>query len=171
MGGHAGPRVTAELAQAVNRLGYLRRQLKELETEESLLRDSILSEIQDWPRDSFPVKVGSFEVRLGQRQGRLKTAVAMSLLADDHLLAELPLEPAIRDAAHIDKLGQALSRLAMPDATRSLLVDHYKASVEWRPVITQETLKELADRARITPEQYRSCFKDGQPVALTLVVR
>ncbi len=165
------PRVTAELAQAVTRLGYLRRQLKELETEESLLRDRILSEISLWPHRSFPMKVGTFEVRLGERKGRVDAQAAYQVLSGQRLLAEVPTQPDIEDVAQLDALGHGLARLTMPEVTRSQLVQLYQGAIKWQPQISQEMLATFQDQARLTLDQYRACFKDGKPIIVTLTVR
>lgn len=171
MADHGVPRITPELAQAVNRLGYLRRQLKDLETEETLLRERILSEVASWPPEWLPAKVGSFEVRLGQRKGRIDAKAALELLTTAKLLSEVPSEPAIRSTESVQALGHGLARLAMPEETRNQLVDGYRTAIEWHPVITQDILSSLLDRSRISAPQYRACFKDGQPIIPMLTVR
>ena len=165
------PHISAELAQAVTRLGYLRRQLKELETEESLLRDRILSEISSWPRTSFPMKVGNFEVRLGERKGRVDPQGAYQVLLTQRLLSEVPMEPGIEDVAQVEALGHGLARLTMPEVTRSQLVQLYQGAIKWHPQVSQEILAAFQDQARLTVEQYRACFKDSKPVVVTLTVR
>lgn len=163
--------VTPELAQAVTRLGHLRRQLKELETEETLLREEILSQVGDWPKEAFPLRVGAFEVRLAERKGRIDAALSYQLLADEHLLAEVPFEPAITDPAQVDRLRRLLVRLSMPEDTRDQLVQIYKAAIDWHPAISHDVLAKLYDEAQLTMDQYRQCFKDGKPIVTALTVR
>lgn len=165
------PHITAELAQAVTRLGYLRRQLKELETEEALLRDRILSEVEDWPREVFPVKVGSFDVRLAERKGRIDAAAAYQLLSQERLLAEMPSEPSITDAGELEALGRGIAGCPMPAATRSQLIGQYKKAVDWAPSISHDSLLNLYQKARLAPEQYRRCFKEGKSSVVSLTVR
>ena len=164
-------RISGELAQAVTRLGFLRRQIKELETEESLLRDRILAEISEWPRSSFPMAVGNFEVRLGDRKGRINPVAAYEVLSHERLLAELPSEPGIQNAGEVDSLGRGLAGLPMPEDTRSQLIARYKGAIEWHPLISPEALAAWHQQARLTPEQYRACFKDGKPTQVILTVR
>lgn len=165
------PAVTPELAQAVTRLGHLRRQLKDLETEENLLREQILAVVETWPRDAFPLRVGAFEVRLGERKGRIDTAACYHILEAGRLLAEIPMAPVIREGAMLDQWRRALMRLDMPEATREALVQAYKAAIDWQPAISHELLAQWMQEARLSPEEYRACFKEGKPTVTMLTVR
>jgi len=171
MGDEVTPVITPELAEAVTRLGHLRRQLKDLETEETLLREQILAVLDHWPKSTFPLRVGAFEVRLGERKGRIDTSSCLNLLETQHLLPEIPVEPVIVNPHDVDQLGRSLVRLAMPDQTREQLVQTYKAAIDFKPVISHDVLEDLYDRARLSPEEYRSCFKDGKVSVVTLTVR
>lgn len=165
------PQITPELAQAVTRLGHLRRQLKDLETEESLLRERIIAEISTWPRGEFPLKMGQFEVRLAERKGRIEPVTALSVLQNERLMHQVPLKPSIKDADQIDSLGRDLTQLMMPDETRGRLIESYKASIDWQPLISPEVVTSLYNQARLTPNQYKACFKEQKPVVLVLTVR
>ena len=169
--GKFDPPVSAELAQAVTRLGYLRQQLKELETEEALLRQRIIDEVGHWPSDAFPVKVGRFEVRLSYRKGRVDAAAAEAVLKAQRLMSEIPLTAHIADIPAMDELGRGLASLPMPDDTRSALIVRYQTAVDWIPDMSADTIGALYERARLTPEQYQRCFKDGKATTLSLAVR
>lgn len=163
--------VTPELAQAVTRLGHLRRQLKELETEEALLREQILSVIEPWPREAFPLRVGAFEVRLGERKGRIDATRCYQILQEEHLIGEIPMEPVIVEAGLVDQLRRALVRSDMPEATREALIQTYQAAIEWKPLLSYDVVTKLHDEARLSPREYRQCFKEGKPMVTTLTVR
>lgn len=166
-----GPTITPELAQAVTRLGHLRRQLKQLETEEVLLRDRIVAEIGDWPKRLFPIKIGAFEVRLAERHGRMDLAETIKVLQAQHLLPQVPRLPQVRDAEAVERLGRELARLAMPEESRQQIISTYQAAIDFVPDVTPEWLVEQARSSRLTPEQYRACFKDQKPVVPMLTVR
>ncbi len=165
------PQVTPELAQAVTQLGHLRRQIRDLETEENLLREQILGVVERWPREAFPLRVGAFEVRLGERKGRIDQVASLTILERERLLSEIPLEPVIISEDGVDHLRRALVKLDMPPETREALVQAYKAAIEWKPEISHEVLGRLSDEARLTPDEYRACFKEGRPTVTTLTVR
>ncbi len=164
-------RVSPELAQAVTRLGHLRRQLKELETEETLLRDEIVSIIGDWPKERFPLRVGSFEVRLAERRGRLDVSASRTILDEQGLMASLPTEPVVQDVEALRHLGRSMTSLAMPDASRAELVQRYQRAIGWQPVLAVESISTLYEEARLSRDLYLACFKDGKPVVPTLTVR
>ncbi|NMP21331.1 hypothetical protein [Sulfobacillus harzensis] len=165
------PAITPELAQAVTRLGHIRRQMRDLETEEALLREEILSVVEYWPRDVFPLRVGAFEVRVGERKGRIDLTQCLSIMEREHLLAEVPREPVIVSHDGADELRRALTRLDMPESTREALVQAYKAAIDWKPDVSFDVLTRLADEARLSPEEYKSCFKEGKPTVTVLTVR
>lgn len=165
------PTVTPELAQAVTRLGHLRRQIRDLETEENLLREEILAVVERWPREAFPLRVGAFEVRLGERKGRIDAEASRQVLETEHLLAEIPRHPVIVDDEAVEGFGRALIRLDMPENTRQALVQAYQAAIQWPPNISHEALARFAEHARLTPDEYRACFKEGKPTVTTLTVR
>lgn len=164
-------RVSPELARAVTRLGHLRRQLKELETEETLLRDEIISIIGDWPKEKFPLRVGAFEVRLAERRGRLDVNACRTILDQEGLTASLPTEPLVQDVEAVRRLGRSLTSLPMPDASRAELVQGYRRAIGWQPVIAVESVATLFEEARLSRDQYLACFKDMKPVVPTLTVR
>lgn len=163
--------ITPELAQAVTQLGHIRRQLKQLEMEETLLREEILGTIGDWPRTVFPLRVGSFEVRLGERKGRLDAEKAYQILSERHLLHDVPHAPRLKDGEALQALGRSLTGLSMPESTRKELVGLYQEAIDYQPQISLDVLTSLRSDARLTPEQYGACFKDGRPVIQTLLVR
>ena len=167
----AHPTITPELAQAVTRLGHLRRQLKDLETEESLLRDEILGIVQDWSRNAFPLRIGTFEVRLGERRGRIDRDMAKKILEEAHVLLEVPFEPVILSSNKADELRRALVRMTMPENTRQSLVNTYQSAIDWQPALSHEALLDLYHRARLQPQDYCACFKEGKPTVITLTVR
>ncbi len=169
--GFRTPAISPELAQAVTQLGHVRRQLKDLETEEALLREQILAVVEHWPKEAFPLRVGAFEVRLGERKGRIDVAACYQVLEEERLLAEMPVEPVILDVSQVDQLRRALVRLDMPDATREQLIRSYKAAVDWQPILSHEVLAKLHQEAQLSPEEYRACFKDGKPTVTMLTVR
>lgn len=164
-------RISPELAQAVTRLGHLRRQLKELETEETLLRDEIVSVIGDWPKERFPIRVGSFEVRLAERRGRLDVSACRAILDQEGLTASLPTEPVVQDLEALRRLGRSMTSLPMPDTSRVELVQGYQRAIGWQPVIAVESVTTLFEEARLARDKYLACFKDGKPVVPTLTVR
>lgn len=165
------PKVTLALAEAVTRLGHLRRQLKDLETEEGMLRDQILAAVESWPREAFPLRVGAFEVRLGERKGRIDDDATWAMLESERLRSDVPEIPKVKDPERVEDLRRSLVRLDMPSETREVLVTQYKAAIVWDPTLSFELLTRFRDEARLTPDQYARCFKDGKPTVTTLTVR
>jgi truncated hemoglobin YjbI len=163
--------ITPELADAVIQLGLLRRQMKELESQDLKLRECVLSQIVQWPRAVFPVKVGQFEVRLSDRRGRIDVDHAIDILTQARLMPEVPRVLCLRAADELEALGRALVSLAMPEETRSFLMRHFQAATDSCPDLSVELLSAFYERARLTKDQYRACFKDGQSVVPVLTVR
>ncbi|MCY0897422.1 MAG: hypothetical protein OWU33_00565 [Firmicutes bacterium] len=171
MGESSNPRMTEALASAVTRLGHLRQEIKNLETEEQVLREQILEATDGWPRDAFPVRVGAFELRIGERRGRIDGETALAVLEGERLTQALPHLPVIRDAHEVEALRRALARLAMPSDTRSELLRLMKAAIEWQPTLSYEALTALREDGRLDDRHYRLCFKDEKPVIRLVTVR
>ncbi|MCY0878314.1 MAG: hypothetical protein OWU84_05185 [Firmicutes bacterium] len=171
MGDVSYPRMTAALASAITRLGHLRQEMKTLETEEQVLREQILEATAGWPPEAFPLRVGAFELRIGERKGRVDAEAALGILTAERLTPELPQVPVIRDAHQFEAFRRALGRLNMPSETRSELVRMMKAAIEWQPLLTYEALTTLREDGRLADDDYRLCFKDQKPVVRVITVR
>lgn len=167
----AKPKVTLELIQLVNRMGHIRREMKELETEESVLRDQILAVLSTWPRDIFPIRMGHFEVRLGERRGRVDVIEAAEVLRQHHLEENLPQEATVRSERTITFLSCQIRELPMPEETRTKLGEAYEAAIDWHPLISNDILMAFHENLQLSDDEYKSCFKDGKPITWTLAVR
>lgn len=165
------PTVTLDLQETVNRIGHLRRQLKVLESEEALLRDQILIRLKDWPEEIFPLRIGEFEVRLGERKARLDPALAETILRQASLLEELPKDPQVQNAEAYTRFVEALSSLDMPTVTRRQLTSALGQAITVRAHVSQGAIDDLRHSGRLSEEEYRACFKDGRPTITTLTVR
>ncbi|PSR23012.1 MAG: hypothetical protein C7B45_04330 [Sulfobacillus acidophilus] len=165
------PPIGPDLTEAVTQLGLLRRQMKELESQELTLRARVLAQITHWPRHAFPVKVGQFEVRLSYRKGRVDSNQAADILTQARLMPEVPRVACVRADAEIEALGRAIASLAMPEKTRHLLTQHFQEAIDFCPDISFELLSGFHERARLTTDQYQACFRDGQSVLPVLTVR
>ena len=166
-----GPIIGNDLATAINRLGSIRRQLKELETEESVLRNEIMTALVEWPLKWFPVRVGAYEVRKQIRSGKVDQEQAAKILLDKGLLAQVASVPVIQDNDRIYLLRADLSSVEMPRQSRGTLIADYDAAVGERPVIGGEDIQSFYQAGQLTTEEWRECFKDGKPLIEVLMVR
>jgi len=165
------PPVTPALAQAVTRLGYLRRQLRELEAEEMILREEILNAFADWPKEAFPLRIGPFEVRIQERVGRIDRERALHVLRERNLGDEIPFQPVVQEVEGVVDLVEAIDHEPMPEMSRVRLQRAYQKAIGWEPAITAEWVTELWQSAKCDVDTYRACFKDGRPVTSILQVR
>lgn len=165
------PSISPELARAVSRLGSIRRQIKELEAEETLVREEVLSQISDWPRETFPVRIGAHEVRVSDRRGRVDVAKARVVLEEHELMRHLPYDPVVADAESVVALRRLMAHQAMPEETRALLLESYRKAIQDVPEINAEVLGRLTDEALLDEADYRLCFKDKKPSVMVVVIR
>lgn len=165
------PEISENLRQAIVRLGNIRCQLKDLETEEALIRDQILNHIQEWPQSWFPLRVTPFELNRQRRPGRVESEQARNILRNEGVLDRVPMERVIRDQAALADFDRKLSCLKMPSATRAQLAAQLSLSIGEVPQITPKILGELYDVKLLDGEAYFGCFRDGKPFTTVLVVR
>ncbi|PSR33743.1 MAG: hypothetical protein C7B46_09080 [Sulfobacillus benefaciens] len=166
-----GPIIGNDLATAINRLGGIRRQLKELETEESVLRNQIMAALAEWPSKWFPIRVGGYEVRRQIRGGKVDPEQAAKILLDKGLLSQVASVPVIQDNDSIYLLRADLSRVEMPRQSRSALIADYDAAVGERPMIKGDDIQSFYQAGQLTVDEWRECFKDGKPLIEVLMVR
>ncbi len=163
--------LTPQMAQAIIRLATVRAQMRQLESEEQTLRQSVLEALASWPDSAYPIRVGHYEVRLTRRAGRVDYEAAAGVLDGKNLLESAPVEPIIKDPQACVALRRAVTELAMPKASRKVLSEQYFEALAFRPVIHGDWLKALCENEALDLLSYAECFKDGKPVLPVLVVR
>ncbi len=163
--------VSPHMAQIILHLKTIRREIRDLETEEQVIRQELLHDLEDWPPESFPVRVGAVELRVQHRQGRLDYEQALQVLGNQGLLGEANAEGTVRNQEALAALRIAISQLSMPKATRQQLTGHFEQAVQFRPAVGTEWLQMLYKNHVLDDEMYGRCFKDQKPVVPVLVVR
>ncbi len=166
-----GPVIERDLAETINRLGSIRRQLKDLETEEALLRNQVVAALAGWPAKWFPIRVGGYEIRRQQRAGKLDVDQAVKILLDKGLLALLESTPVIIGTQEVYALRVDLASQMMPPETRSVLLQDYEAAIGERPVIAVGDIEALHQQGKLTEDEWKGCFKDAKPFIEMLTVR
>lgn len=165
------PSLSPETARAIMRLAALRREIRQLETEEQRLRQEVTVQLMPWPGSAFPLSVGTCEVRLTRRKGRVDYEAAVGVLNARNLLQGAPEEAAVSDQQACRALRQGIAELPMPPLTQIVLEGHCRQAIAWRPVIAAEWLESLCGNQALDNEAYARCFKDQKPVVPVLVVR
>jgi hypothetical protein len=163
--------IGSHMAQIILRLATIRRELKELESEEREIRDSLLSELKDWPEDGFPIRVGEVELRISRRSGRIDPEEALHILESRELLDRVPTEAVISDQQAVLSLRVAISRLSMPSDTQQQLSANFQEAIKFRPALRNDWLGGLYKNDWLDRDSYARCFKERKPVVPVLVVR
>lgn len=166
-----GPSIGRDLAEAIGRLGGLRRQMKALETEESVLRQQVMNAIRDWPQEWFPVRVSGYELKRQQRVGKVDGEEAARILSDKGLLAQVKTQPALFNIDSLMELRVDLASKPMPSTTRQDLTDKFEAAIAWQPIITPQDLEEFRAHGHLADAEWLQCFRDLKPVIEVLLVR
>lgn len=160
-----------ELVEAVSRLAAIRRHLKDLEMEESILRDEIIAGLSRLNDPRFPLRLGDHEVRLGGRAGRVNETAAMEQLNRAGLSDQVETAVEIGDAETARQFPLQVRALSMPKATRTALMTWFDTAIALRPHPTSEQLERWRSAALLDDEAYRRCFKDLKPWIPILTVR
>ncbi|SMC04427.1 hypothetical protein SAMN00768000_1649 [Sulfobacillus thermosulfidooxidans DSM 9293] len=163
--------VSANMAQVIVRLATIRREIRQLETEEHVIRQELLKTLQDWPPNAFPIRVGEVELRLQQRNGRIDYEEALQVLDDHGLLDQAASEAVVSDQEALVALRIAISELSMPQDTQQQLSSVFQKAVQFRPALSAEWLERLFKSQALDEASYARCFKDQKPVVPVLVVR
>lgn len=175
MGGETGraerPRVTPELASAVSRLAQVREQLKVLETEETILRDSVVRAVADWSPEWFPLRIAGHELRRQERAGRLDLNGARAVLDRLGLVDRLPQEPRLKDVQEASRFKERVSQLGLSPGITAVILEAYDQVIEWVPEINLEEMRMLRESGQLADSDYRAMFKDQKPSVMVLVVR
>ncbi len=166
-----GPTIGRDLAETVGRLGGVRRQIKSLETEESVLRQQVMNAIADWPQEWFPIRVAGYELKRQQRTGKIDVEEATKILSDKGLLDQVETEPLLLDSDALINLRVDLARQPMPTETRQQLTGEFERAIGWQPVITAEEIQQFYIHHRLEEAEWRLCFRDLKPVTLIISVR
>lgn len=167
----ARPRVTPELASTVSRLAQVREQIKVLETEETVLRDSVVRAVAEWSAEWFPLRIAGHEVRRQERPGRLDTSAARLLLNRLGLADQVSQEPHIADAEEARRFKDRIAQLGLSPGITAVILEAYGQVVEWVPAVTLEEIRRLLAEGRLNREDYRAMFKDQKSSVTVLVVR
>ncbi|WP_053960163.1 hypothetical protein [Sulfobacillus thermosulfidooxidans] len=163
--------VSANMAQVIVRLATIRREIRQLETEEHVIRQELLKTVQDWPPHAFPIRVGEVELRLQQRSGRIDYEEALHILDSQGLLNQAPAEGIVSDQDALIALRVAISELSMPQDTQQQLSSFFQQAIQFRPTLSTEWLAHLFQSQALDEASYARCFKDQKPVVPVLVVR
>lgn len=166
-----GPSIGRDLAEAIGRLGGLRRQMKALETEESVLRQQVMNAIRDWPQEWFPVRVSGYEIKRQQRTGKVDGEEATRILSDKGLLDQVKTRPEFFNIDTLIELRVDLAQKPMPSATRQDLTDKFEQAIGWQPVITAQDLEEFHAHGQLEEAEWTQCFRDLKPIIEVLLVR
>lgn len=162
---------SAEIAQAADRIYQIRETVRKLELEESLLREAVLKALQDVPEADFPVRLGTRDVRVMVRAGRIDEAEAARLLTAHGLGERVQRWPEIQSVPDVRRLESGIAELSMPGKTRAALAAAFGAAIQYRPRVEASVLSGLVRSGLIDQALYRSCFKDGRAEIRMLSVR
>lgn len=165
------PVIGRDLAEAIGRLGGVRRQIKALETEESALRQQVMKAIADWPQECFPVRVAGYEVKRQQRVGKVDVDEATKILSDKGLLDQVDTRPEFLDIDALINLRVDMARKPMPSQTRLELTAQFEQAIGWHPVITAQEIQDFYAHHRLEEAEWLLCFRDLKPVIEVLLVR
>lgn len=159
------------IAQAAERIYQVRETIRQLELEEGLLREAVLTALKDVPETDFPVRLGTRDVRVVVRNGRIDEVEAARLLATRGLGEHIENWPEVRSAPDVRRLETGIGEWSMPAKTRAALAGAFGAAIQYRPRVDAATLAGLRRSGLIDEDLYRACFKDGHTEIRMLTVR
>ncbi len=165
------PAWSGPIVQAVERIHQIRTEINQLQMEETVLREAVLTALKGVSEDEFPVRLGSHDVRVQTRSGRLEKSAALARLTSLGLDQELARVPEIVSLEAIALWEETLSQVSMPVKSRERLVNVYQTAIERRPEINIEQLKAWKVQKRLSDADYAQCFKDGKAVVYALTIR
>lgn len=165
------PSVSPELAAIISRLGQIRRQVKDLETEDSALRDAVLKAIVAWPQEWFPMRVAGYTLSRQERSGRLDPDAAWDCLQNLGLGTLVPQGPALANEDAALRFPDRLAGLGLSPGQVAMVLEAYGAVIQMVPQPSPELIRRWLDEGRLTEHDYRQCFKDGRPTITVLTVR
>ncbi|CAB1127912.1 conserved protein of unknown function [Candidatus Hydrogenisulfobacillus filiaventi] len=160
-----------ELVEAVTRLARLRRQLKELEHEEAVVRERVLALLDPWPPEAFPLAVGPLTVTRYSRPGRLDPEAARRVLTAAGQWQALPAEWTVADPALAEHLAAQLAILPMPESSRAVLSALWRGALARQPRLDAAVLDRLVAEGRLDARDRAACFKGGRPSVTVVAVR
>jgi len=159
------------VVQAVERIHQIRREMHQLELEEGVLREAVLTALEGVSEDEFPVRLGSHDVRVQFRNGRLDETAAYARLSTLGLIGELALVAEIVDQPAVATWEDTLKQVSMSVTSRQRLTQAFHAAISYRAKVDIEQLKRWREAKRLSEADYRLCFRDGRSVVRALTIR
>ena len=159
------------IVQAVDRIYRIRNEIRQLEMEETVLRDAVLSALEEVDESAFPLRLGNHDVRVQFRSGRIDEDSAVSVLTAAGLESELVKTGEIVGTEQLLQLEESLRTATMPAKSRDALQSAYRSAIRYRMRVDLDRLKALRTGGMIDEESYQGCFRDRKSVVRALSIR
>lgn len=159
------------VVQAVDRIFRIRHEVRQLEKEETSLRDSVLAALAGVREVDFPLHLGGHDVRVQVRSGRIDDQRAVDRMTELGLAGRLPIKPNIVDPVLLADFEHDLATVAMSNRSRARLKASYAAAVSHRAHLDGDTLRSWREQRLISDDDYQTCFHDGKSTIRILIVR
>ena len=159
------------IVQAVERIHHIRSEIHQLQLEEAVLRDAVLTALEGIEESEFPLRLGTHDVRVQYRVGRIDESAALTRLSSLGLDHELSRAPEIVSAPALKDLEDAIYRVAMSSKSRQRLVASYHAAIDYRPKVDLVQLKAWKREKRLSDTDFCQCFRDQKAVIRLLSIR
>jgi hypothetical protein len=159
------------IVQAVDRIFRIRGEVHQLELEESVLREAVLSALEGVAEEEFPLRLGSHDVRIQSRMGRVDEASALKRLAELGLDNDVPRVPEILSVDALSAFEAALYDVQMGSKSRERLVKAWRDAIGYQRKVDGAQLRAWRASKRLSEADYRQCFRDGKAVVRFLTIR
>ncbi len=165
------PAASEELRRCIVRLAAVRQQIRALETEEQLLRETLDRALSDWPDEWFPIQVESHVLRRHARAGLLDLEAARAVLAEAGRLDEAPATLQVVDEGAARQFGARVDALGLSKKAARLVRQFFDEGVGPVPELTAAWVNSQHAAGHLDDGAWRRCFRRGQPTIWVWAVR
>ncbi|MDA8199103.1 MAG: hypothetical protein M0Z54_06695 [Thermaerobacter sp.] len=165
------PAASEELCRCIIRLAAVRQEMRVLETEEQLLRETLDRTLFGWPAEWFPIQVESLVLRRHARVGSLDWEAARTVLSEAGRLEEAPTTLQVVDERAARQFPARVATLGLPKKAVRLVCQFFDEGVAPVPELTTAWVDGQHAAGHLDEEAWHRCFRRGQPIIWVWAVR
>jgi hypothetical protein len=165
------PAASEELCRCIIRLAAVRQEMRALETEEQLLRDTLDRTLSGWPAEWFPIQVESLALRRHARAGSLDWEAARVVLSEAGRLDEAPTTLQVVDQGAARQFPARVATLGLSKPAVRQVRQFFAEGVGPVPELTTAWVDGQHAAGNLDDEAWRRCFRRGQPIIWVWAVR
>lgn len=149
----------------------MRQEIRALETEEQLLRETLERTLSDWPAEWFPIQVESHALRRHARAGSLDLEAARAALTEAGRLDEAPTTLQVVDEGAARQFPARVEALGLSKKAGRLVRQFFDEGVAPVPELTTAWVESQHAAGHLDDAAWRRCFRGSQPIIWVWAVR